>query len=330
MFSKSKGTALVSLALFFSYGAHGDAQDNETIFNWAEGEYSSFFAPSGQATASADPWSYRYYSTTGTYLGINTADEVYVMGGSFGSAPVKVGSVSEFLAIINNSTGNGGGGTDTGGSGGCVNVPLPSNGISTSFTITDEESGATGTSTITYNEVSNTRSVTTATVKFSVSGFDTESSTVTTSDYRIDNGYVYESKDVTEVTSTTSFGSFNEVVTTEYSPEYLAGPILSFCEGQTWSSPSVQQSITTTNNTIPGAGSTISSNTDVESGVVEGVNVSVTVPAGTFNAVVLKETEADGSYSKSWISQSHGVFIKSESYDASDNTTTNIEIESIN
>ncbi|MBB1489014.1 hypothetical protein [Oceanospirillum sediminis] len=328
MFNKSKGAALVSLALFFSYGAHGDAQDNETIFNWAEGEYSSFFAPGGQATASDDPWTYRYYSATGTYLGINTADEVYVMGGSFGSAPVKVGSVSEFLAIINNSTGNGG--TDTGGSGGCVNVPLPSSGTSTSFTITDEESGATGTMTITYNQVSNTRSVTTSTSKYSVTGFDSESSSVTTSDYRIDNGYVYESKVVTEATSSTPFGSFSDILTIEYSPEYLAGPALTYCEGQTWSSPSVQQTITSTNTLIPGSGSTISENTDVESGVVEGVNVSVTVPAGTFNAVVLKETDADGSYSKSWISQSHGVFIKSESYDASDNTTTSIEVESIN
>ncbi len=53
---------------------------SDCLFNWAEKNYPSLFAPIGSKTAASGVYSYRYYSTTNTYLGVSSADNhVYYM-----------------------------------------------------------------------------------------------------------------------------------------------------------------------------------------------------------------------------------------------------------
>ena len=53
----------------------------ECLFNWAERNYPSPFAPSGSPTAIWDIYTYRYYLATNAYLGVSSIDNhVYFMG----------------------------------------------------------------------------------------------------------------------------------------------------------------------------------------------------------------------------------------------------------
>ncbi len=52
----------------------------ECLFNWAEENYASFFAPSGSPTLVWSPYTYRYYSVSNAYLGVSSNDShVYYM-----------------------------------------------------------------------------------------------------------------------------------------------------------------------------------------------------------------------------------------------------------
>lgn len=46
----------------------------ECLFNWAEKNYASLFAPAGSATAVWTVYTYRYYAATNAYLGVSSAD----------------------------------------------------------------------------------------------------------------------------------------------------------------------------------------------------------------------------------------------------------------
>lgn len=73
---------------------------NDCIFNWAEKNYSQYFAPAGATDGTYTPYTYRYYSDTGNYLAISSADDnVYVMGPSFGETPAAVGPATSFLGV---------------------------------------------------------------------------------------------------------------------------------------------------------------------------------------------------------------------------------------
>ncbi|MDD5321201.1 MAG: PQQ-binding-like beta-propeller repeat protein [Methylococcales bacterium] len=53
----------------------------DCLFNWAEKNYPTLFAPSGAPTQVWPPYNYRYYSATNAYLGISSVDNhVYYMG----------------------------------------------------------------------------------------------------------------------------------------------------------------------------------------------------------------------------------------------------------
>ncbi len=54
---------------------------SDCLFNWAEKNYPTLFAPSGSSTAVWSTFSYRHYSATNTYLGVSSSDNhVYYMG----------------------------------------------------------------------------------------------------------------------------------------------------------------------------------------------------------------------------------------------------------
>ena len=77
----------------------------ETLFDSvAEGRFPQFFPPH-QATLVHPSFRFRYYSATGTYVGVATVDVnglvpngVYVMGGVFGGAPVYIAMMYDFVA----------------------------------------------------------------------------------------------------------------------------------------------------------------------------------------------------------------------------------------
>lgn len=53
----------------------------ECLFNWAEKDYPSLFAPAGSSTAIWDVYTYRHYSSTNAYLGVSSVDfHAYYLG----------------------------------------------------------------------------------------------------------------------------------------------------------------------------------------------------------------------------------------------------------
>jgi alpha-tubulin suppressor-like RCC1 family protein len=73
------------------------------LFDFAQPRYPAYF-PGSAITQTADIWTYRYYAATGVYLGVNNsvADKggVYVLGGPFGTTPIRVGKLSDFLSGV--------------------------------------------------------------------------------------------------------------------------------------------------------------------------------------------------------------------------------------
>lgn len=78
-------------------GIYSLKNSTETIFNWAETQFSQYFPPK-QLTQNFGPWQYRYYPSTGIYVGINNDDNgVYVLGGKFGQTPLFVDTKKTIL-----------------------------------------------------------------------------------------------------------------------------------------------------------------------------------------------------------------------------------------
>lgn len=68
----------------------------ECLFNWAEKNYSSLFAPSGSSTAVWSTYSYRYYSASNAYLGVSSVDNHVYYQGTDGALQDE-GSLSDWL-----------------------------------------------------------------------------------------------------------------------------------------------------------------------------------------------------------------------------------------
>ena len=76
------------------------------LMDFGEGQFPGYF-PSHQPTAAYEPFAYRYYPQTDTYLGVVMAagagyilDGVYVMGGAFGTSPQYVGQLTDFITPL--------------------------------------------------------------------------------------------------------------------------------------------------------------------------------------------------------------------------------------
>lgn len=79
--------------------AQAVASDADTVLNYAESAYAAWF-PGPQANRTGGTFTYRYYPTTGNYLGVSNG-RVYVLGPLFGADPIDVGAVATFVAIAN-------------------------------------------------------------------------------------------------------------------------------------------------------------------------------------------------------------------------------------
>jgi len=297
--------------------------DSNTIFNWAEMTYPQYFSPAGQQTQTADPWYFRYYPSTGIYVGVNTQNEVYVLGGEFGNTPVFVDTVTNVLAQINssNNTAN-----NNPGNGNCVTLPFPSSGIQANYNVTSSE--GSGSINVTYNSTNSTTAISTQTSSFAAAGMSSGSETVTTQQYQIIDDYLYVGSVETVISTTVpGFGSFQDTTTTTFSPSHNEGPALKYCEQQSWTSEAVTQTTTSQSNNIPGG--TTSSSTAVVNGLVEAVNETITTPAGTFSTVRVSETES-GDTATTWFSIEHGIFVKVELQNSSGAIASTTELTSLN
>lgn len=102
--------SVCTFALFgnIQLAAADTASDTETLLNWAENTYPSYFS-SHQATQNIEPWIFRHYPDTGVYVGVNKLDNnVYVLGGPWGSNPAVIDTLPNLLALIASSGGNSG------------------------------------------------------------------------------------------------------------------------------------------------------------------------------------------------------------------------------
>lgn len=86
-----------------SFAAADTASDTDTLLNWAENNYPTYF-PTHQTTQSIAPWLFRFYPDTNVYAGVNTNDNgVYVFGGPWGNHnPTYIDSLSNLLLVANN------------------------------------------------------------------------------------------------------------------------------------------------------------------------------------------------------------------------------------
>ncbi|MEI7870382.1 MAG: glycoside hydrolase family 16 protein [Candidatus Methylumidiphilus sp.] len=75
------------------------------LFNWAENNYSSIFAPANSSTLVWSVYTYRYYANTNTYLGVSSTDNhVYYIGTD--GVMQDAGSLSYWLPLAGCSVGN--------------------------------------------------------------------------------------------------------------------------------------------------------------------------------------------------------------------------------
>lgn len=81
--------------------------DSEQIMNNAQQVYPQHFPPS-QTTQVFSPYRYRFYPSTGIYLGINQNDSgVYVLGGEFGNTEKYIDNTVNVIALLKSQMGGG-------------------------------------------------------------------------------------------------------------------------------------------------------------------------------------------------------------------------------
>ncbi len=97
---------LTGVVLSISPVSAATTNEIETVLNWAESNFPELF-PNHRTTQMVAPWAFRFYPSTGIYVGIRD-DDVFVLGGPWGlDSPTRVGSVPAFLAQIQGSGGDG-------------------------------------------------------------------------------------------------------------------------------------------------------------------------------------------------------------------------------
>ncbi len=79
-------------------GACQEINRSNCFFNWLEIAYQSLFGAYGAATATIDPYTYRHYANTNTYIATSTADRAYYLGPLSGNAVMDIGSLTELSA----------------------------------------------------------------------------------------------------------------------------------------------------------------------------------------------------------------------------------------
>lgn len=197
------------------------------------------------------------------------------------------------------------------GGGSCVDVPLVASGSRIVVNVTTPSGGNLANSTtirdMTFTEVSETGftieeiTTTEVTTTFGV-GQTSRTVGTTTVSHSIRGNKVFLNSTNSTIKSET--GTF--ISETRYSPELFNGPILTYCEGETWTQPSVTQSVI-----LNGDAST--SMLATHEGVINSINQSLSVPAGQFTTVFLTIKSADTIHNE-WRDINSGHIIKIEEF----------------
>ncbi len=257
------------------------------------------------------------------------------MGGQFGDSPLLVGTTSEFLATINNAASSGD--IINLGNGNCVAIKFTPTG-----TVAVYESIPASPPNPEKKQITNTFLESTAnkmTIKTEEiyegqqAGFTVKGTSVgvDTSYFETIDGIVYHTKNEISNTNTGNVIDASGNLLTEeptvikfdaittYSPSSFSGLANQLCEQQSWYSAPVEQNQTGTQIT-DGVSSEISllgGSTVGRTSVIEAINESITVPAGTFTTVrklTKNDNKPEGTYSVVWASTEHHVTVKRENY----------------
>lgn len=297
------------------------SSDIERLLDWAETTYPDLFFPAA-STLTFEEWTYRYYSATDTYAGVNDKEEVYVMGGAFGDL-TKIGTLAELLTLVPGNGSSDEAGIITAGTGSCVTAVYPDpvgsavhkttlNGTQSSYYITNSVIESDSSHFVTQSE--NTPAIGTGT-------------TTATYNVRLDGNSIYM-LGYEYVTSTTNANGTETIRTSiaTLNPEQLAGTKQQ-CEGQVFKTQNVVA-------TVESGGTQTSLNTGSALTTVEAVNEAITVPAGTFTTMRLR-SEAEngvGGYNITWVDPDLGatMLIRLEIYDESGNQLQVTEMVTLN
>lgn len=78
--------------------------NNDCLLNWVESRFPQFFTQANSPTQTLGTISYRAY-TGNVFLGVDSSnDAILALGGSFGSSPVTVGKMAEYLPIARSTS----------------------------------------------------------------------------------------------------------------------------------------------------------------------------------------------------------------------------------
>lgn len=265
--------------------------------------------------------------------------EVGADPGFFGSAVVSAAApVVTYVSVVDNASndpvyepgsaragtfgsnsGGGGGGGGGGGDGECITLDFPAAGTVGTYRYSSEVDGELHefSGTATYVSATATESIVINRQEMSIGGFTTQTESEVHEFHRIlgsPQGHMELDRVETHIeTSVAGFVTDEDVVST-FSPAQYVGPAARVCQGETWTTPSVTETTesssygTTTESTIP------------YNGVIESVDDSLTVEAGTFTCVRRRTTETSGDavgwYSINWIDRARSVLVKFEIYDS--------------
>jgi|GEM_PF-6054051 len=270
--------------------------DSNIVFDWAEKEYPSDFATPHTITDTTitSDWYYRYYPTSKTYVGVERATgDVYVMGGGFGSTPLKVGPLKKYLDMI------------------CVTISFPVPGITHTYRITEKEQF--------YDQqiVENTyESFTTSSSRLKsrttiVAGdFTAHINSEFNQFYGIADHYQYlivsEAKSQSEPTTEHPFGE-SIFLHADYFPSVLQGPIGQYCKYQHWETEASTLSTTIIRN---------SHFDEAESDTEDLTALSGEILSLQPDSVTLKKDTAEEGYEIIVLSKREGIPLSTTEYNA--------------
>jgi hypothetical protein len=298
------------------------------LMDFAQRQYPQYF-PVPQPDQSLSPFRYRYYPTTGIYLGVVVTpgmgyplDGVYVMGGGFGNQPAYVGQVSQFITPVDPASGGGG---VAGPNNGCYDLTLlqtPGTLIETDYELLGQAPGRSSLRILvgerkTWEGHQAYESTVTSTAIVSSGGIqstvESESRTygLRTGDAEVTQ-YGMESSGLSRVTGPTGAVESRTVSKLVYGPLFVQQEF-GLALGQ--SLKRTQRGVTTSTTTMNGQSSIATTNLDLAETVRWVSRESVTVPAGSFATCRFESTYAasPGLVATTWVIDGKGIVIRSES-----------------
>lgn len=308
----------------------------EQLMDFAESvtAFKAYF-PQHQTTQTFGPFKYRAYSS-GVLLGVVVTDgdpdykpvgSVWVMGGEFGNAPLKVGMVTDFITPTDPGTGG-----PTGPNNGCADLSKADTPGTRSVIVYSYSGVITGTQTVdtlvgnstTFEGHQAVESVTKTTGSNTVAGqtvpIETEvkSYLKRTGDAEVTHyGSVYNTSSSTTLQGITTTNATQSK--SVYTPPWVDrwyGLAIGQSATQSWTDTTTMT--TTTTISIPGLPpqTTTNTNTSTSSSSLTVKYVgreSVTVPAGTYNACKFEHSDTDSgttSVTTQWVIVGVGLPVK--------------------